>query len=75
MNKPGVTKGGQIVMVNDVECVHLRAYVHRHKMHNHTANFKARVPKKVHIIIEKLEYMVVGYKIIEGENKVYNTQP
>ena len=32
-NKPGVSKGGQIVLVSDVQRVRPRAYVHRHKLH------------------------------------------
>ena len=32
-NKPGVTRGGQIVMVSDVDRIRPRAYIHRHRLH------------------------------------------
>jgi hypothetical protein len=36
IKKPGVTKGGQIIMVSDVHHVRPRTYMHWHKLHtNH----------------------------------------
>ena len=32
-NKPGITKGGQIVLVSDVRSIRMHAYRHRHKLH------------------------------------------
>ena len=75
MNKNGMSKGGQIVMVTYVGNVFPRAYAHWNNMHNHPANFKAQVPNKVCTIIDKLEEMVVGYPTAVGVNKLYDTQP
>ena len=75
MNKNGMSKGGQIVMVTYVGNVFPRAYAHWNNMHNHPANFKAQVPNKVCMIIDKLEEMVVGYPTAVGVNKLYDTQP
>ena len=33
MGKPGVSKGGQIVMISDVNWIRPRVYMHRHKLH------------------------------------------
>jgi hypothetical protein len=33
MGKPGITRGGQIVIISDVSRCRPRAYVHRHKLH------------------------------------------
>ena len=35
--KPGVSKGGQIVMISDVNRMRPRAYMHRHKLHEKPA--------------------------------------
>jgi hypothetical protein len=35
LGKPGVSKGGQTVVVSDVDRIRPRAYVHRHKMHTY----------------------------------------
>ena len=75
MNKNGMSKGGQIVMVIYVGNVLPRAYAHWNNMHNHPANFKAQLPNKVCMIIDKLEEMVVGYPTAVGVNKLYDNQP
>ncbi len=33
LNKPGITRGGQVVIVSDVDRIRPRAYLHRHKLH------------------------------------------
>ena len=49
--------------------------MHRHKIHNHPANFKTQVPNKVRISIDKLEEIVVGCPTAVGVKKIYYTQP
>ena len=70
-----MNKGIQIVMVTDVDHVQQIAYVHWHKMHNHLFNFKSQRTNKVHVIIEKLEDMVVGYPKMVVVKKIYDNQP
>ena len=33
MNKPGISKGGQVVIISDANRIRPRAYMHRHKLH------------------------------------------
>ena len=33
IGNPGVSKGGQIVMISDVNWIRPRVYMHRHKLH------------------------------------------
>ena len=59
VGKPGVSKGGQTVIVSDVNRCRPRAYMHRHKLHNRAAGF-VEGPNEVRCMIEKLRAMIVG---------------
>ena len=52
-NKPGITRGAQIVLSIDVGRLRPRAYVHRHKKHHEY--YKQRGPNEVRLIHEKLK--------------------
>jgi len=60
MGKPGVTKGGQIVVVSDVGRIRPRAYIHRHKLHHKPPGWTAMGPLEVKLIMEKILPMVEG---------------
>ena len=75
LNRPGVRKGGHIVMVTDVYHVLPRAYMHRDKVQNHPDNFNSQGHDEVCIIIGKLEDMIVGYPTMVGVNKIYDNKP
>ena len=49
--------------------------MNQHNIHNQPAKFKAQGTNEVHMIIEKLEDMVLVSPEKVGTKKVYNTQP
>ena len=59
-NKPGVSKGGQTVVVSDVSRNRLRAYVHCHKMIDLLDGVTAKGQAEVINIAQKIEKMVIG---------------
>ena len=71
-NKPGITKGGQIVLVSDVHRIRPRAYLHRHKLHKDD-EFSIMAQVEVRKIVDKLDKMVVG---AEGDQpKLFDSKP
>jgi hypothetical protein len=65
MNKPGITRGGQIVVVSDVDRIRPRAYVHRHKLQPKL--FTIQGQNEVRLICERLEPLINGPKPIFRE--------
>ena len=57
MGKPGISKGGQIVMIFDIDRFRPRAYVHRHKKHK--MKFKAQGPNEVHMLWQRLKHLLI----------------
>jgi hypothetical protein len=55
--KPGITKGGQIVMLWDVNWLRPRAYVHRHKKHE--KHFNVQGQNEVFLIWQKIDKLLV----------------
>ena len=55
LNKPGVTRGGQIVLVSDVDRIRPRAYVHRHKLNERFFPSGGWGPQEVKLILDQLE--------------------
>jgi hypothetical protein len=60
MGKPGVTKGGQIVMISDIHRMQPQAYIHRHKLHMKPTGWTAAGPLEVKTMMEKILLMVQG---------------
>ena len=70
MGNPGVLKGGQIVMVSDVNHMRLRAYLHRHKLHEKPTGWTASGLLEVRRIMEKVGRMVMyGEDTEDGSTK------
>ena len=70
MGNPGVLKGGQIVMVSDVNQMQLRAYLHRHKLHEKPTGWTASGPLEVRRIMEKVSRVVMyGEDTEDGSTK------
>ena len=59
MGKPGVSKGGQTVLVCDAHRVRPRAYYHRHKLQSKPDGWTASGMVQARILIEALECMVI----------------
>ena len=58
--KPGVSKGGQTVLVCDSHRVRPRAYYHRHKLHKAPDGWTVQGMVEARRLLEKLQPMVVG---------------
>ena len=54
-NKPGVTRGGQMVLISDVDRIRPRVYVHRHKLNPKW--YGAPGANEVRILLDKLSYL------------------
>ena len=58
MGKPGVTRGGQLVLISDCDWMRPIAHVHRHKLHK--KGFTVPGPNKVFLIWQKLKPLLEG---------------
>ena len=59
INKP-VSKGGQIVMMYDVNKRYPRAYVHRHSCHPPDDVFNVKGPAEIMMLVKQLDELVIG---------------
>jgi hypothetical protein len=75
MGKPGISKGGQIVMISDVNRIRPRAYVHRHKLHTKPPGWTTQGPSEVRKIMEMITPMVVGEETSGGQRQIYRRKP
>jgi hypothetical protein len=58
MGKPGITKGGQTVIISDIDCLRPRAYIHRHKKHEKPRGWGKQGPFEVKCILEDVKKMM-----------------
>jgi hypothetical protein len=56
IGKPGICRGGQTVIVSDVDRLRPRAYLPRHKLHDYAYSQKG--PSEVRMIYEQLELLM-----------------
>jgi hypothetical protein len=66
MGKPGVTKGGQTVIISDVDRLRPRSYIHRHKKHERPRGWNKQGPFEVKEILADVQQMVRGYGVGDG---------
>ena len=59
LNKPGVTKGGQVVMSTDVHRFRPRAYVHRHSCHEAVEKWKGG-PNEIRMLVNQMLAKSIG---------------
>lgn len=64
MNKPGVTKGAQLVLCSDVGRLRPRAYIHRHNKHTKLCSLQG--PNEIRLLHAKLK------ELMQGNNKIFN---
>ena len=64
MNKPGVTKGGQVVIATDVERFYVRAYLHRHKARKAPDRYQYKYmgPVEIHYLLNQLDELNIDRK-------------
>ena len=60
MGKPGVSKGGQTVIISDSHRIRPRAYMHRHKLHEKPPGWTAMGPIECKFILDTVKPMCVG---------------
>eukprot|EP00957_Ditylum_brightwellii_P170011 12940326-Ditylum_brightwellii.AAC.1 len=65
LNKPGVSKEGQIVLICDQDWIHPHAYVYSHKIWDRPTGFAEGI-NEVRMVIGKLDDMIIG----EGDKQV-----
>jgi hypothetical protein len=73
--KPGISKGGQTVIVSDLDWIRPRAYVHRHNLHVKPAGFTVMGQVEVKMIMDKLAPMVEGEPCLPGIKKIFPCKP
>ena len=71
MNKPGISKGGQIVVVTDSNRIRPRAYRHRHKLHKMPDEWTLSGQCEVRDIVEQLLPHVDGEPTDPSVKKIF----
>eukprot|EP00957_Ditylum_brightwellii_P031535 2391537-Ditylum_brightwellii.AAC.1 len=74
LNKPGICKRGQIVMLSGADCIRPCAYMHRHKLHPNPVGY-VKGSNEVHMLMGQLEDMVIGEKSEKKIKKVFTKKP
>jgi hypothetical protein len=75
MGKPGMTCGGQTVIISDMSCTHPRAYIHRHKKHTMPPGWTKQGPFEAKSMIDELLLKVEDKSDDEDESKIFNSPP
>ena len=73
MGKPGVSKGGQTVLVSDVHRIRPRAYLHRHKLHEKPPGWTRMGQVEARLILEKIVPMVRSSHEITGIKQIFQS--
>jgi hypothetical protein len=64
--KPGITKGGQVCLIVDVDRICPRAYLHRHNCHEE--KFKNKGPNEVYHLWNQLAKLLMEEEASENVN-------
>ena len=64
MNKPGCSRGSQVVIYIDSDRIRSWAFLHQHKMHPNPNSFVAS-QNKIRLLSEKLDVLVAENKFYE----------
>ena len=75
LGKPGITKGGQTVIVSDIHRIRPRAYVHHHKLHEKEPGWTTEGPNEVKMIMAQILPMVVGQVEVPGTRQIFQEKP
>lgn len=73
MGKPGITRGGQIVVISDVSRCRPRAFVHRHKLHERPRGF-VEGPNEVRMIVEQIMPLIEGQEA-DSRRQIWKVMP
>jgi hypothetical protein len=75
MGKPGISKGGQIVLVSDASRNRPRIYMHRHKCYEKYDGWNKQGPAEVRRLLEKIMPRIEGEIEIEGLRQIFTERP
>ena len=64
MNKPGCSRGGQVVVCITSDCIRSRVFLHWHKMYPNPNSFTAG-ENEIRLLLEKLDVLVPENKFYE----------
>jgi len=73
MGKPGVSKGGQTVLMCDAHRIRPRAFYHRHKLHKKPDGWNAQGMIEARRLLESIIPKISGYH--SPEKKIYPVKP
>jgi hypothetical protein len=75
LNKPGVAKGSQIVMIGNVHRIWPWAYMHRHKLYVKPPGWTQQGPFEVKSLLETLNRIVQGEPSADGQQQIFKKKP
>jgi hypothetical protein len=75
MGKPGISKGGQIVLVSDASRSRPRMYIHRHKMHEKYDGWNKQGPSEVRRLMEIITPRIEGETEVRGMRQIFKERP
>jgi hypothetical protein len=68
-------RGGHTVIISDVSCTRLRAYIHRHKKHTIPPGWTKQGPFEAKSMIDELLLKVEDNSDDEDESKIFKSPP
>ena len=73
--KPGISKGGQIMITSDVGRIRPRFYIHCHKIHKRPPGFGKEETTEDMMLCEKIMPLIVGEEHETGVYLIFNLKP
>ena len=75
MGNPGISKGGQIVLVSDKSHNRPRMYTHCHKCHEKYDGWSKQGPSEVRRLMEIITLRIKGEPEVAGIRQIFNEHP
>jgi hypothetical protein len=75
MGKPGISKGGQIVLVSDASRNRPRIYMHRHKCYEKYDGWNKQGPAEVRHLMETIVPRIKGEREVPGIRQIFTARP
>jgi hypothetical protein len=75
MGKPGITQGGQIVVISNVSRCRPRVYLHQHKLHECGPRGFVEGPNEVSMIVKHILPLIEGQVADSTRLQIWNAMP
>jgi hypothetical protein len=75
IGKPGISKGGQIVLVSDASRNRPRVYMHRHKCYKKYYGWNKEGPAEVRRLMKTITPSIVGQTKVTGLCQIFTERP